>query len=178
MIYIYGKVDISELILLSFRDNFSFCQRTAYLYTRAARTSNQNILIRYPGDPGCASMLYFVKRAHFLVKIHVINTNVCGLIAPLSNGRRPLRFKLDHHRHIRINYTRFDRICPFNGNRPASAIVSPIEPPQWQSFTRFNSNSRNFWLYSSFFFLFLCYYSYIKYNSIDLFLNSLTNNAS
>lgn len=65
-------------------------------------------------------MLYFVKWAHLLVKIRVINTNMRRLIAVLSNGRRPLRFKLDQHRHIHINYTCLNRIWPLNGNDTVS----------------------------------------------------------
>lgn len=65
-------------------------------------------------------MLYFVKWAHLLIKIRVINTNMRRLIAALSNGRRPLRFKLDQHRHIHINYTCLNRIWPLNGNDTVS----------------------------------------------------------
>lgn len=87
----------------------------------------ENILVRYRGDKAI-SMLYFVKWAHSLIKIRVINTNIRRLIAALSNGRRPLRFKLDQHRHIHINYTCLNGICPFNGNGWASihSIVSPL----------------------------------------------------
>lgn len=80
-------------------------------------------------------MLYFVKWAHLLIKIHVINTNMRRLIAALSNGRRPLRFKLDQHRHIHINYTCLNRIWQRYG------IVLPIKP-QWQLFIYISSYSK------------------------------------
>lgn len=88
------------------------------------RSSPMNIYIRSTKTfwfDKVASMLYL--NGHFLVKIHVINRNIRRLIAVLSNGRRPLRFKLDQHRHIHINYTCLNRIWPFNGNGSA---VSPL----------------------------------------------------